>query len=569
MEFMLSVIILSPTLSISAAFILLYGLGILPHALSTALLGVVAPLIASDVLGMLIMRGDPLLTPRRFSIVSYSSALLYPSLIIVVPIALLTGRLGLPVRILLLLIAVSSSLRCLVLLSLSPKPLKGVPSILLQPIGSLLILYRILCLDPLLLVYASISTAILLAAAALIVFIVGREGRALPLLRAFALAWTEGIGDALEEEMDRIGETSTLHIDALYLLEDEQPKAALITPYIHPGPFREIGSSILPKMISEALQRRYGCLALVAHGVSTHDKDLTRRREVERAVETLLSHPPSAEHTAAITPPMRAVHRTASALCQIFGDAALIVLTLSPKSFDDLPDELRERIEDEASRRGLKAIVVDAHNSLGESDEMTDEDLQNLHRAAVEAMEKALKAERLRFTFGVHRVIPREWGLEEGMGPLGISTLTLRLENGETYCYIVLDGNNLKAGLRERILQALRHMGMVEGEVMTSDTHLVNAIGLTPRGYYTIGEQMDEELLIKYIIDACRGALKSMRPGRVSHIRITLKGMRILGVGGLESLADILESSFSLFKRASIALIPTSLILSILLLLLI
>ena len=286
-------------------------------------------------------------------------------------------------------------------------------------------------------------------------------------------------------------------------------------------------------------------------------------------METLLSHPPSAEHTAAITPPMRAVHRTASALCQIFGDAALIILTLSPKSFDDLPDELRERIEDEASRRGLKAIVVDAHNSLGESDEMTDEDLQNLHRAAVEAMEKALKAERLRFTFGVHRVIPREWGLEEGMGPLGISALTLRLENGETYCYIVLDGNNLKAGLRERILQALRPLGIVEGEVMTSDTHLVNAIGLTPRGYYTIGEQMDEELLTKYIIDACRGALESMRPGGASHIRITLKGMRILGVGGLESLADILESSFSLFKRASITLIPTSLILSILLLLLI
>lgn len=568
MEFMLLVIALAPTLSIAASLYMLYGPGSLLHALSTALLGVVAPSLASDLLGMLLLRSDPLLTPRRLTIVSYSSSLFYPLLLLIALLSIPTGRPDLPVRILLFLVALSSSLRVLVLLSLPPSPLRGIPSILLQPIASLLIIHRILHLGCLPLLYAFISTAIPMIAVALVVLIVSRGGRrALPLLRAFALAWAEGIGEPLEEEMDRIGETATLHIDVLYFLEDHQPKAALVTPYIHPGPFREIGSSVLPRLVSEAFQRRYGCLALISHGVSTHDRDLTRRVEVERAVETLVSHPPPTEHTEAITPPVRVVHHGASAICQLFGDAALIILTLSPKSFDDLPDELRERLEEEASKRGLKAIVVDAHNSLKERNEVTDEDLENLYAAAVEAMDRALKAERRSFLFGVYRITPREWSLEDGIGPCGISTLILRLEDGATYAYIVLDGNNLKAGLRERILAAVRELDIVEGEVMTSDTHLVNALGLTPRGYYAIGEQIEEALLIEYIIEACREALAEMKPGRVAHSKATLREMRILGVRGLETFADILEHSFSLFKKASIALISPSLLFSLLLLL--
>lgn len=570
MEFMLLVIVLAPTLSIVASFYMLYGPGSLSYALSTALLGVIAPFLTSDLLAMLLLRSDPLLTPRRLTIVSYSSSLLYPLLPLISLLSLSTGRSDLPVRILLLLVALSSSLRSLVLLSLPPSPLRGAPSILLQPIASLLVIHRILHLGRLLLIYAFISTSIPMIAVALVVLIVSRGGRrALPLLRAFALAWAEGIGEPLEEEMDRIGETAILHIDVLHFLEDHQPKAVLVTPYIHPGPFREIGSSVLPRLISEAFQRRHGCLALISHGVSTHDRDLTTRAEVERAVETLVSHPPPAEHTAAITPPVRVVYHGASAVCQLFGDAALIILTLSPKSFDDLPDELRERLEEEASKRGLKAIVVDAHNSLKERAEVTDEDLENLYAAAVEAMDRALKAERRSFAFGVYRIIPREWSLEDGIGPCGISTLILRLEDGAAYAYIFLDGNNLKAGLRERILAAVRELDIAEGEVMTSDTHLVNALGLTPRGYYTIGEQIEESRLIEYVVEACRGALAEMKPGRVAYNRVTLREMRILGVGGLETFADILEHSFSLFRKASIALIPPSLLFSLLLLLLV
>jgi len=570
MGVMLLVIVLAPTLSMVGSFSILHGLGGLPYAFSASFLGIVAPLLASDLLAMFLMRGDPFLTPRRLAIVSYSSSLLYPSLLLVTLVSHLTGRLDLPVRILLLLIAFSSSLRCLVFLSLPPSPLRGVPSILLQPIASLLIIHRILHLAHLPLLYAFISIAIPMIAVALVVFIIDRGGRrALRLLRAFALAWAEGIREPLEAEMDRIGETATLHVDVLYFLEDHHPKAVLVTPYIHPGPFREIGSSVLPRLISEAFQRRYGCLALISHGISTHDRDLTRREEVERAVEVLVSHPPPAEHTATITPPVRVVYHEASALCQLFGDAALIILTLSPKSFDDLPDELRERIEEEASRRGLKAVIVDAHNSLEECDELTDEDLENLYTAAVEAMDKALKTERYLFTFGAYRIIPDEWSLEDGIGPCGISSLVLQLEDGKTYAYIFLDGNNLKSGLRERILAAIKELDIVEGEVMTSDTHLVNALGLTPRGYYTIGEQIEEASLIKYVIETCRGALAEMKSGRVAHNKVTLRDMRILGVRGLETFADILEHSFSLFRKASIALIPPSLLLSLLLLLLI
>lgn len=569
MGLMLLVILLSPLISLSITFSIVYGINHLPIALALALLGVVAPLLASDLLGMMLMIGEPFLTPRRLSIISYSSALLHLLLIPASPISLLSGRLDLPLRMLLLLIAFSSSLRCLVILSLSTSPLRGVPPILLQPITSLSLVYIILDLTPLFVALSIMATALLMFSALLLILIVGRrDRRTLPLLRAFALAWAEGVREPLEEEMDRFGEISTLHIDALYLVEEGRPKAAIITPYIHSGPFREVGSSILPMMISDAVERRYGCLTLVSHGVSTHDRDLTKRGEVVRAVKALLSTPLSLDREAAISLPVRVEIEGASALCQLFGDAALIILTLSPKSFDDLPDELRIRIQEEASRMGLRAIVVDAHNSLDDADSLTDEDLKNLHRAAVGAMERALATPRYPFSFAASRIIPKEWGLEEGMGPCGISTLTIRLEGGGTYAYIVLDGNNLKAGLRERILKAIRDLGFEEGEVMTTDTHIVNAIDLTPRGYYAIGERMEEKRLIEYVVEACMRALSDMVPGEAAYRRITLQEMRILGVKGLEAFADILESSFSLFKKTVLILAPFSLLLSFLLLLL-
>ena len=41
---------------------------------------------------------------------------------------------------------------------------------------------------------------------------------------------------------------------------------------------------------------------------------------------------------------------------------------------------------------------------------------------------------------------------------------------------------------------------------MSSDTHIVNAIGATDRGYHPAGEAMEHGRVLQYIEDALKGA---------------------------------------------------------------
>ena len=84
------------------------------------------------------------------------------------------------------------------------------------------------------------------------------------------------------------------------------------------------------------------------------------------------------------------------------------------------------------------------------------------------------------------------------MGPGGITAIVVQVENQKT-AYIVIDGNNMIPGLREKILDALATLGFDASEVFTTDTHAVTASITGRRGYHPVGEVMDQTVLIRYI----------------------------------------------------------------------
>jgi len=385
--------------------------------------------------------------------------------------------------------------------------------------------------------------------------------RLIPLFRSLILAWAEGYNAPLEDHITSVGEVRDLSVDALVYTEPEGfSRAALVVPYIHPGPFRNVGSSCLPEILVNHLGEKMGCEVLVAHGPSTHERDLTSSVEAERVAETVVAEL-RADGVIDLASPMVWIDREgAQASCQIFGPVALVTLTLSPKSYDDLPEELAEKIMEAAEAMGLTAVIVDSHNSILEEDELRAIDVENLFNAAVEAMRRAKGATRCAFSAGAARLVPGEWGLDDGMGPNGISALAVVLESGRTCAYVAVDGNNMRSGLRERIVEAIRSRGVDEAEVFTSDTHLVNAIGATSRGYYPIGERIDGQKLVGYVLDVVDAALSRVRRCNVSHTRTVVTGLTVLGEAGLKLISDVLESAFSLFKRTALVVAPVSLI---------
>jgi len=146
--------------------------------------------------------------------------------------------------------------------------------------------------------------------------------------------------------------------------------------------------------------------------------------------------------------------------CQLFGDVALITLTLSPLSYDDLPETIKDVITDLLGELGLEAIVVDSHNSIDLEGGFEEYDASAFVEVARESIKRAQSEPKYSFKVGVSRIVPDEWGLDDGMSPAGMAALSIELEDGRRNAYVVVDGNNMAAGLRERIVPAVERLGL-------------------------------------------------------------------------------------------------------------
>lgn len=388
----------------------------------------------------------------------------------------------------------------------------------------------------------------------------GGKLRIIPLFRAFVYAWAEELNDPLEEQLAKISEEHNLEVDVLKFIDPSgNCIGRIIAPYIHPGPFRNVGSSGLSLRITEGLGTE--CGTLVVHGISNHELDMTKSSDVDKVVSTIVNAMPS--NTSKICGPMvRTEVNGAKASCQIIGDTALFSLTLSPKSHDDIPNIVKDQILESASRLRLKAIVVDAHNCLDDENLIEKSDVDNLVLTAKKALDIAIGQTQGPFKVGFSTVKPSEWGLEDGMGPCGIGVAVFEVSSGERYVYVDFDSNNMIQGLREKLVKRFTSEGYADSEMLTSDTHLVNAIGATDRGYHPMGEVMNEDKLITYIEEALRNTVPIA--AEVNFTRVKVDNVKVIGSKGLEVLREVIKSSFSFFIRITTIVLPLTLVAAVL-----
>jgi len=375
-------------------------------------------------------------------------------------------------------------------------------------------------------------------------------------LRGFSACWLADLAGPLEDFLNSIG--AELDVEARVLLFEDamsaSPIGALVVPGVHPGPFRRVGSSALPSMVQEALEARLGCPVAVPHGLSGHDLNLTSRAECEKLLSAIIS---ALEHLRGpyreASPITRSSRQGAKASCQLLGRVALLALTAAPEPMEDLPPELGRVIEERARGLGLEAaVIMDAHNSIDGPPDRSGL-VERFSAVALDALEKAAHAPRRPFKAGMARVVPSDFSLEDGMGPGGITVLALEVP-GQKVAYVVIDGNNMVQGLRERLLAELRHLGFQDGEVMTTDTHIVNALLLIERGYHPVGEVMDWDVLARHVREAALQALKAMKPARIRWA-VARARLKVFGAEQLDKLCDLPSEVLKATKRGVLGIL--------------
>jgi putative membrane protein len=520
-------------------------------------------LIADSVMSKIILKVDPIYLLRRTLAISFICWLLWLFFIAIgVVLGFAFGWL-LWVKLCLLGYAAVVTLRGVVFIATSSAAMwRKLVSVLLNPT---------LCIVAFLAFWAGISSAILIKILPFLVIspIIGcvvvflflssldRLGQktysipSLPLFRAFMLNWVVGLNAPLEEFFEKMGENVDVEV-TLLKFDSSKPKAAVIVPLVHPGPFKNVGSSLLPSLLKHEFEREFGCDTCVPLGILGHELDLASQAQNHKIVSQVIASAKFKGSSDLASPFVKVTEGVAAASCQIFGDTALLSFTLAPKTTEDLPQELGRIVCEEAEKYGLKsAMVVNAHNSINDTVD-TEEYLDALQMAASKCLQKAVTLPTKQFMVGAATVFPKEFDLKDGMGTGGITTIVVQVEKQKT-AYVVIDGNNMISGLREKILAALTSVGFDESEVFTTDTHAVSAVVTVRRGYHPVGEVMSHEVLIGCICEVAKKAEANLEASKAGCLRLVVPQVRVIGKARLQSMSLLVDKAI---QKAKQTLIP-------------
>jgi putative membrane protein len=353
---------------------------------------------------------------------------------------------------------------------------------------------------------------------------------------------------------------ATVRVSLLGFVRDGKVRATMALPAVHPGPFAALGASDLPQKLSTLLGPDAGTV-LVPHTPCDHDLDLPSRKEVERlasASRELLGRLAPARSGKAS--PLVSPRPGSLARAQVLGDVALVVVSQAPRPTDDIAYAVADRIVREIAREeGSEVALIDAHNSYveGQGDisfgSPVAQQLEADARAAVVAARAASRdgpvevgvASRAGYSIG-----------RDGIGPQGIRALVIRA-GGSTTGYVLVDGNNLVVGARDRILPELLNV-VDAAELLTTDNHVVHEVdgGINP-----LGERYPAELLARDAREVLEQAFADLGPAEPRYATTELADVRVLGPGYTARLLTSLGDTLSMFARifpASLALLLTS-----------
>ncbi len=554
------------TATLAVAVICIAGVSLSAYALfpqiNSLLLGIAVfalSTVTSLLVSQVFLKSDPIFTTRRTLIVSLAGWLVWLLFLVLgTGLGFVFGNL-VWVKLALLGFAAVVTFRSIVVLATSSAAKwRQMLSILLEPVFCIAALFAFLAMVSSTVTWQIVAFPVAAVAAALVAVYVllssiDRLGQgtyglpALSLFKAFLLNWVTDQNVPLEKHLEIMGQDADVEV-SLLKFDAEKPKAAIIVPLVHPGPFKNIGSSLLPSLLKSGYQNEFGCDACVPLGILGHELDLASQTQNQKILKEVLSHAKQPTSSKFASPLVKTKKGYATVCCQIFGDAAFVTFSLAPKTTEDLPQELGRTVTEEAKRLGLKsAVLVNAHNSLTDIVD-TDEHMDELRTAAFNCLQKAVSQPRQLFKVGAASVFPSEFSVKDGMGTGGITATIIQVESQKTI-YIVVDGNNMVPGLREKLLAALAGLGFDEGEIFTTDTHAVSARVTGKQGYHPVGEAMDLHLLVSYIGEAAKKAQENMEPCSVDCVEFVVPNIRVIGEERLQAVTTLVDRAIAKLKR--------------------
>ena len=114
-------------------------------------------------------------------------------------------------------------------------------------------------------------------------------------------------------------------------------------------------------------------------------------------------------------------------------------------------------------------------------------------------------------------------------------------------------------GVREKIQNRLRTLGINESEILTTDTHIVNGLVPARLGYHPLGEVIDVQKLVRNVEASAKEAFRNLESCDTASNHTRMK-VRILGLRLYKQLTDFVYRTselvaFSMFPLLIVTLL--------------
>jgi len=357
----------------------------------------------------------------------------------------------------------------------------------------------------------------------------------LSILNAFIAHLTDGSKN-LEDFFREIGEEVEVPQANIFFRREAGKKDILFTvPNVHPGPMGEIGGGNLPSVLHESFDEE----VLTAHGCATHDFNLVSESEIQKIVEGINESRGSIVFSSLAGKSERLSFGSVDLLVQRFGDSMLMVSTRSPEVTEDIDFSLGMIIMAEGRRTYKNVAFVDGHNCMigGVTPPVMPATRTGSEylRAALTGFGHGEATALQELRSGVSHIIT-PFSREEGLGDLGIQSLVIET-GGQKTAYVLIDGNNMSEGVREYFLDII-HEYADDGEVMTSDTHVVNTL----HGKNAIGQRAPPEKIGEYMRRSLEEAIEDLSPSEVAMTTAECRGVNVFGSQRVSQLASTINA---------------------------
>jgi len=382
-----------------------------------------------------------------------------------------------------------------------------------------------------------------------------KEFNVFELSSAWAKYTLTGIDDDLESQITKLGEERDVKIFSI-LFHRKNDTIALIVPGVHFGPFKTLGSTLLPQYIEEALNLK-GIKTFILHGAGSHELDLVNKAEARKLsiniVEKIHYHYYiNADKVEAIYEPFRVYNGLHEAFVIQTNSLVLIALSTPIIGGDDIPYEVQRYAEMITPIYGFKdAAIIDCHNSEGLR-ELDPNKFNPIVVAAISIRKKMCN--NFKTGYGEARVYGNVRGLCENK----VKVLTIDCD-GVKYSLIYLYGNNAKIGVRDSLRRIALNNGIKDAEVITLDDHSCSGI-VFDSPYYAV--ELSEDIM-RAVKNAIKASINDLSDTTASLVIYNTKA-NVAGSKIFELLELIKEIGGFVVKHLKLSLIVVHIIFLIL-----